>query len=295
MKLNDRADPRIERKVSRSRFEDANVIKNGLKTLWNQGKPTLNGWLSIASPFSAEVMAAQGYDSVTVDIQHGVVDYAQAVTMFQAMRASGVTPLARVPWLDAGAIMKVLDAGAYGIICPMINNREEAERLVTYMRYPPLGTRSFGPTRANFSAGGGYASGANEEILCLAMIETAAAMENLEEIVSTPGLDGVYIGPADLTLGVTDGRLAPGFDREEPEMIDAIKTILVAAKSAGIRASIHCGSPEYAARVIGWGFDMTTLSNDVRLLAGAASASVAETRRLLGGEQVEERSDKSGY
>lgn len=271
------------------------MIKNGLKTLWEQGKPALNGWLSIASPFSAEIMAAQGYDSVTVDIQHGIVDYSAAVTMFQAMRASGVVPMARVPWLDAGAIMKVLDAGAYGVICPMINNREEAERLVSYMRYPPHGTRSFGPTRANFSTGGNYASEANDQILCLAMIETAAAMENLEDIVSTPGLDGVYIGPADLTLGVTNGRLAPGFDREEPEMIDAIKKILAASKAAGIRASLHCGSPEYAARVIGWGFDLVTISNDVRLLAGAASASVSETRKLLGEGSVADQTNKGGY
>lgn len=271
------------------------MIKNGLKTLWEQGKPALNGWLSIASPFSAEIMAAQGYDSVTVDIQHGIVDYSAAVTMFQAMRASGVVPMVRVPWLDAGAIMKVLDAGAYGVICPMINNRQEAERLVSYVRYPPHGTRSFGPTRANFSTGGNYAAEANEQIICLAMIETAAAMENLEEIVSTPGLDGVYIGPADLTLGVTNGRLAPGFDREEPEMIDAIRTILAVSKAAGIRASLHCGSPEYAARVIGWGFDLVTISNDVRLLAGAASASVSETRKLLGEGDIAGETDKGGY
>ena len=112
------------------------MIKNKLKILWENGQPAVNGWLSIASPFSAEIMAAQGYDSLTVDIQHGIIDYADAVRMFQAMRASEVTPIARVPWLDPAAIMKVLDAGAYGVICPMIDSREEAERLVSYMRYP---------------------------------------------------------------------------------------------------------------------------------------------------------------
>lgn len=271
------------------------MIKNKLKILWENGQPAVNGWLSIANPFSAEIMAAQGYDSLTVDIQHGVIDYADAVRMFQAMRASEVTPIARVPWLDPAAIMKVLDAGAYGVICPMINSREEAERLVSYMRYPPHGTRSFGPTRANFSTGGGYAAEANDEVVCLAMIETAAAMENLEEIVSTPGLDGVYIGPADLTLGVTNGRLAPGFDREEPEMVEAIQKILSAAKAAGIRAALHCGAPEYAAKAIGWGFDLTTISNDVRLLVAAASASVARTRELIGDRQTAEQSDSGGY
>lgn len=269
--------------------------KNGLKNLWQSGKPAINGWLAIPSAFSAEIMAAQGFDSITVDIQHGIIDYGDAVPMFQAMRASGVTPLARVPWLDPGAIMKVMDAGAYGVICPMINTREQAERLVSYMRYTPAGTRSFGPTRANISAGSGYAAEANDEILCIAMIETAEAMENLEAIVSTPGLDGVYIGPADLTLALTEGRLAPGFDREEPELVAAIKQILSAADGAGIRAGLHCGSPDYAAKAIGWGFDLVTLSNDVRFLAGAAAAAVNRMRELLGSESEAAPADTGSY
>lgn len=257
------------------------MIGNRLKQLWGEGRPTLNGWLSIASPFGAEIMAAQGYDSLTVDIQHGVVDYRDAVLMFQAMRASGVVPLARAPWLEPGIIMKVLDAGAYGVICPMINTGAEAAALVAAVRYPPLGSRSFGPSRANFSAGPNYAAEANGEILCFAMIETAEAMANLAAIAATPGLDGIYVGPADLTLSLSEGRLAPGFDREEPEMVEAIQGILGACKDAGIRAAIHCGTPDYAAKAVGWGFDMTTLPNDVRLLAGAAAASVARARALL--------------
>lgn len=257
------------------------MIKNKLKEKWALGQGTINGWLSINSPFVAEIMAEQGYDSVTIDMQHGAVSYEGALGMLQAMRASGVVPLVRVPWNEPGVIMKALDAGAYGIICPMVNTAEDAGRLVSSMRYPPLGQRSFGPTRANFSAGAGYASEANSQILCLAMIETAEAMENLEAIVATPGLDGVYIGPADLTLGITNGALAPGFDREEPEMLEAIHKIRNAAAASGIRACIHCGTPEYAARAIGWGFNMTTLSNDVRLLASQANTTVAKARALL--------------
>ena len=188
--------------------------------------------------------------------------FSSVVPMLQAMHASNVVPLVRVPWLDAGAIMKALDAGAYGVICPMVNNRQQAEQLVSYVRYPPDGTRSFGPTRALFSAGADYAREANDEILCLAMIETAEAMENLEDIVSTPGIDGVYIGPSDLALGIGNGRLAPHFDREEEEMVTAIKKILAAAHAAGIRAALHCGTPEYAAKAVGWGFDMVTISSD---------------------------------
>ena len=143
--------------------------------------------------------------------------------MLQAMRASGVVPLARVPWLEPGIIMKVLDAGAYGVICPMVNTPEQAAEFVSYLRYPPLGQRSFGPTRANYSAGANYAAEANGEILGFAMIETAEAMANLDAIVATPGLDGIYVGPADLTLQPVAGpprpRLRPrgaGDDRGPP-------------------------------------------------------------------------------
>ncbi len=191
-------------------------------------------------------------------------------------------PVVRVPWLDPGDIMKALDAGAYGIICPMINNRSEAERLVSYMRYPPYGVPSFGPTRALFAAGADYGQNADTEVLAFAMIETAKAMKNLDEIVSTPGLDGVYIGPADLTLGLTGRKYPTGFDRQEPEIVEAIQLVLKKAKAAGIRACLHNGTPEYAAKAVGWGFDLVTISNDVRLLAGTAHNSVTAARKLIG-------------
>ncbi len=263
------------------------MIRNGIRQKWADGKPVINGWLSIANSFSAEIMAAQGYDALTVDLQHGLIGYEAGTTMLQAMRSSAVTPMVRVAWLDPGDIMKALDAGAHGIICPMINNRAEAERLVSYMRYPPDGQRSFGPTRAVIANGADYGQHANAEVLSLAMIETADGMANLDEIVTTPGLDGVYIGPADLTLGLTGRKYPTGFDREEPEMVDAIQTILKQAHAAGIRACLHCGTPAYAAKAIGWGFDLVTLLNDVRLLASAAQASVAAARKLIGEQQAQ--------
>jgi len=270
------------------------MIPNTLIKSWSEGRPTLNGWLSIGNPFSAEIMAAQGYDSLTVDLQHGFLDFADAKPMLQAIRASGVIPMARVPWNEPGIIMKCLDAGAYGIICPMVSTPDQAAALVDAMRYPPRGNRSFGPTRANFSAGGNYASEANDNVVCFAMIETAEAVDNLDAIAATPGLDGLYIGPADLTLGVTKGRLPPGFDRQEEEMIAVIKKIREAAHRAGIRAALHCGSSEYAAKAIGWGFDMVTLLNDVRLLASAASASVKQARDLIGAEGRAAAPDTAG-
>lgn len=262
------------------------MIANKLKSLWAEGRPALNGWCSIGSPFAAEIMAAQGFDSVTVDMQHGALDYSALLPMFQAMRASGAVLMARVPWNEPGVIMKALDAGAYGIICPMVNTADDAAAFVRCLRYPPRGERSYGPTRVSFAAGANYAAEANDNILGLAMIETAEGLANVDAIAATPGLDGLYIGPSDLTLSLTQGRLSPAFDREEPEMVAAIQTILAAAKRAGIRAGLHCGTPEYAARAIGWGFDLTTVGGDSRFLAAAAGAAVAGFRKLTatGGE-----------
>lgn len=269
------------------------MFTNKLKQLWESGRPAINGWLSIGNPLTAEIMAAQGYDSLTIDAQHGALDYGAVLPMLQAMRASGVTPMVRVPWREPGAVMKALDAGAQGIICPMVNSAAEAAEFASYMRYPPQGCRSFGPTRASF-AYGGYGPAANGQVLALAMIETTQGVDKLEEISATPGIDGIYIGPADLTLGTQQGRLAPGFDREEEVMVQMIQRILAACKANGIRACIHCGTPEYAARAIGWGFDLTTVSGDTRLLSAAAAESVAAWRRLTA-TGATPASQKGGY
>ena len=256
------------------------MIPNRLKALWAEGRPTINGWCSIGNPFTAEIMAAQGFDSITVDMQHGALDYSNLLPMLQAMRASGAVLMARVPWLEPGIIMKALDAGAYGIICPMVNTAHEAARFVSYLRYPPLGQRPYGPTRVSFAAGAHYAAEANDNMLAFAMIETAEGMANLDAIAATPGLDGIYVGPADLTLSLTGGRLPPGFDREEPEMIAALQKIVAACRKNGIRAGLHCGTPDYAARPIGWGYDLTTVGGAARFLAAGAGAAVAGFRKL---------------
>ncbi|MGB0664535.1 MAG: HpcH/HpaI aldolase family protein [Pontibacterium sp.] len=266
---------------------------NHIKNKWESGQATINGWLSIGNPFTAEIMSAQGYDSVTIDIQHGALDYSSALPMLQAMRASGVFPMARVPWLDAAAIMKTLDAGAMGIICPMINNKEDAQEFVSYVKYPPIGQRSFGPTRAAVAMPG-YGIQANEHVLALAMIETPSGVENLEEIVATEGVDGIYVGPADLTLGTQEGRLPPGFDREEEVMIELIQRIVAVCKKYDKFACLHCGTPEYAAKAVGWGFNMTTVSGDSRLLAAAASSTVSTWRGLMSEQVLETTTEQGG-
>lgn len=246
------------------------------------GRPSLNAWCSIGNAFVAEIMAAQGFDSVTVDMQHGALDYSNLLPMLQAMRASGATLLARVPWLDPAHVMKALDAGADGIICPMVNTAAEAAALVSYMRYPPLGIRSFGPTRAAFAHGSDYAETANARMLAFAMVETAEGYANLEAIAATPGLDGIYVGPTDLTLSLSKGQLAPKLDREEPEIVTPLQRIARVCKEHGIIAALHCGTADYATRALGWGYRMVTVGGDTRFLSAGAAAAVAEFRSLSG-------------
>jgi 4-hydroxy-2-oxoheptanedioate aldolase len=252
-------------------------MANNVKKRWAEGKAVVNGWLAIPSGFSAEVMAQCGFDSVTVDLQHGVQDYLSMVACFQAMQAHPVTPMVRVPWNEPGVIGKVLDGGAYGVICPMVNTKKEAEAFVSACKYPPMGTRSNGPIRAAmYGEATNYQKVANGETLCIPMIETRSAVKNLEAILDVEGIAGVYIGPSD--LGFSYG-LVPKLDREEPEILKIYDKILKECSKRGIFAGIHTGGSAYAARAIGMGFRLVTIANDSGLMAMAAKAEVAATRK----------------
>jgi len=260
------------------------VRENTVRSIWARGGVVLNGWLSIPSSFSAEVMAHQGFDSLVIDMQHGVIDYQAAVTMLQAISTTPVIPLARVPWNDPAHLMKIHDAGVYGVICPMVNTREQAEALVRSCKYPPHGVRSFGPVRATMYAGADYVAHANDELVVIPMIETAEALENLDDILTTPGVDAVYVGPADLSLSL---GYEPGVDRTEPAVVKAQKTIAAACKRHGVVAGIHTGTPDYALKMIDDGYRFVTVATDFRLLAsGAASAVGAVRKKVSGGERA---------
>ena len=240
--------------------------------MFKKSEPIINGWLQIPSAFSAEVMAHQGWDSCTIDMQHGVIDYPNAVTMLQAISTTNVTPLARVNWNEPGQIMKILDAGCYGIICPMVSNRDEAERFINACLYPPKGYRSYGPVRGLLYGGSDYAKEADKEVLKLAMIETKEALSKLDEILDTPNLDGIYIGPADLSLALGE---EPGFDKPENTLVfKEISKILESAKKRDLLAGIHNGSVEYAQKMIKKGFDLVTVGSDQRFMSSGAKASV---------------------
>ncbi len=229
----------------------------------------------IPSSFSAESMAHQGWDSLTIDLQHGMIDYQAMIPMLQAISGTEAVPLVRVPWLEPGILMKTLDAGAYGVICPMVNTREEAQKLVAYTHYAPGGTRSFGPARALLYAGADYAQHANATIVTFAMIETAQALDNLDDILSVEGLDAIYIGPSDLSLSL---GCAPALDDLDPKVAQAVDHILARAKAHGVVAGIHNASPQAALRRIAKGFQFVTVSSDAQLMAAGAQAVVASMR-----------------
>ncbi len=251
-------------------------MPNKVKDIWKAGKPVINGWLSMPNAFSAEMYSRCGFDSVTVDMQHGVQDYLSCVGCFQGIAPSGATPMVRVPWNEPGIVGKVLDAGAYGVICPMINTPDEARAFVRYAKYPSAGARSNGPIRAgSYGEAGAYQKTANDDIILFPMIETKQAVENLDAILDVPGIDAVYVGPSDLAFSY---GLTPQLDSEVPEILKIYDRLIEATKKRGIAAGIHCGQSAYAKKMIDRGFKLVTLVNDLGAMVGAAKTAVATVR-----------------
>lgn len=252
------------------------IAQRGLKRHLASGGKAVNGWCSIPSAVTAEVMARAGYDTVTIDLQHGLIDYQAALAMLQVVDGFNAPTLCRVSWNEPGAIMKALDAGFTGVICPMVNTREQAERLAATCRYAPAGNRSFGPTRAMQVHGADYARNANDFIMAFAMIETAEAVANLDAILEVDGIDGVYIGPADLGLSL---GYAPTL-LPEASVMDVISAIRTKTLAAGKATGIHCGSPVMVRQMLDDGFGLATLLTDMRLFTNVIATSLAEARDL---------------
>lgn len=252
--------------------------ENTLKRIWASGGVTFGVSLSIPSAYSTEVLAHQGWDDLMIDMQHGNIDYATACSMLTAMSTTSTIPLVRVPWRDPAIIMRMLDAGSYGIICPMVNSREDAEHFVAACRYPPAGQRSFGPVRAGLYGGQDYVEQANETVLTIAMIETGEALDNLDDILSTPSLDAVYIGPSDLAMSL--GR-PPGPDQEESTVFEAIKTVATKARQHDVVAGIFNRTPAYTKQTIELGFQFITIRTDIDMMAQESSAALSSVRDLM--------------
>ena len=250
-------------------------MKNKLFDIWEKDEAAVNAWLSIPNSFTAEAFGKMGWDSVTIDMQHGQNDYSTAIAMLQGLSNSDTVPMTRVPWNEPGIIMKMLDLGVQGIIAPMINTKEDCEKFVSYCYYPPFGQRSFGPMRAQVAYGADYHQQANKNIVSLAMVETKEAVENLDVILSVPNLTGIYIGPADMSSSY---GLPPKFDVREDPVFSNIKMIVKKAREKDKVAGIHNGSVKYLKEMIRIGFQFTSLLSDFRIMTSYAESLLKELK-----------------
>lgn len=235
----------------------------GLTARWAKGETVLGAWISLREPIAVQMACSAGYGYVCVDLQHGLADYSDLLPLVQAAAHTATTPVVRVPWNDPGIIGRVLDAGALGVIIPMVNSAEEARRAVAACLYPPDGTRSYGPALAATTYGGGYAGTANRDIACIPMIETRDAVDRIDEILAVPGIDAIYVGPADLSFSY---GLAPQLDNADDVFTSALATILDACQRHGVVAGIHANAALAAARRSA-GFRMITVGGDLSAVA----------------------------
>ena len=244
-----------------------------LRQKWRAGEPALGLWAAIPTSLTAELGAAAGYDYICVDLQHGLSDERTMVSMLQATVAAGSTPLVRVAWNEPGLIMRALDLGAAGVIVPLVGGRGEAARAVQACRYPPDGTRSYGPSRAELVIGSSAPVELAAAALCFVMVETRDGLEHVEEIAATPGLDGIYIGPSDLSLAL---GLVPRVGG--PVLEEAIQRVREAAHANGLIAGMHCADGKAARARAAEGFELITVAVDSSLFK-ATIARELETAR----------------
>jgi 4-hydroxy-2-oxoheptanedioate aldolase len=241
----------------------------------------LNGYCQMPSPAAAEIYARQGFDVVTLDLEHGAIGFDMAVEMLRAITPSPALPFARVPDNNASMIGMLLDAGMLGITCAMIDTAADAQALVRACRYPPTGIRSMSRmSRATLVHGGDYTARADTMVTVFAMVETEAGLRNVEAIAAVPGLDGIYMGGVDLAMS-RFGRPPSPNDREVKAYVDeAAARVVRSCNAHGILAGLNATTPEEATGLLDRGFRFVTLSSDVRALALQSKAWVDETRRL---------------
>jgi len=250
--------------------------KNRVKELWREGKAAVGTWLVLGSPIVAEIIANMGFDWVVVDTEHGSIDIGTTQSIIQAINTTDTVPMVRVPWNDPMSIKRALDAGAYGLVIPMVNSREEAIRAVKATRYPPLGIRSYGGPRARLYGGVDYFEHANEEIALIVQIEHIEAVNCIDEILSVESVDAFFIGPSDLAISM---GLKPGMDQTDPRHVEAVSKVLASGKKHHVPGGIHVGSPEAVNERIAQGCQFIGLASDERFLRGAASAAFSKVSK----------------
>jgi 4-hydroxy-2-oxoheptanedioate aldolase len=256
------------------------VNSDTIKGKWATGATTIGGWLSLRDPFLSEMTASLGFDYVCVDMQHGLSELKDAFTSIQAMsRHTGVTPIMRVPWNEPGIIGRSLDFGAMGVIVPMVNSVEEAEAAVAACRYAPVGKRSSGPIVPQNRWGGNYFTDANERVACIVMIETEIAVARIDEILAVPGIDAVYVGPADLSITL---GLQPAMDQTADVFTNALTTIVAACRRHNVIPGIHA-SGALAGKRHAQGFRMITIANDLVSAVAGLRNEIAAARGGIDG------------
>jgi 4-hydroxy-2-oxoheptanedioate aldolase len=250
-------------------------MNDRVRDRWAAGEPALNAWVSLPGEGPAEALAEAGFDAVTVDLQHGATPPEDLGRVAAAISDAGAVPFARLRWNDPGLAMRALDLGVRGVICPMVDSGEQAEAFVRACRYPPIGTRSYGPIRGALGVGREQTERANDAVLTFAQIESAQALAAVDDIAAAPGLDGLYVGPADLSLTLGLETFA---DLGDPAMLEALDAVVAAAERAGIVPGIHAPGAERAAAMIGRGFRFVGAAGDRDLLAASAVDTLARVR-----------------
>jgi len=252
------------------------VQRNKVKELWRAGSPAAVGWMGTPDPYMTEAMAEAGFDALVLDMQHGMgIGPDRAAAWVQLVSRSGVTPFVRVPWNEPAYMQWVMDAGALGIIVPMIGSYDDAVKAGGACRYAPVGYRSTGPNRVRYNGGADYFANANEEIACLVMIEDIRTVPLLDQIATAPGIDGFYIGPADLSVSM---GLPPAMDQSDPRHGEAMQQILDAATRHNLVCGRHCRSGEAAAKHFAQGFKFCPAAGDIGMIEMGAQANLAAAR-----------------
>ena len=250
---------------------------NHVRQRLTAGEPSIGTWLSLPSPEAAEYISELGFDWLVVDTEHNAIDITVLARMFAAMRPSGIAPMVRIPWNSAENVKRVLDAGAWGIVFPMVNSREEAELAVEASRYYPAGNRSVGGGRHGMSFGTSpkeYYENANDQVLVVVQIEHIKGVENADEILSVPGVDACFIGPNDLAASMGLG-LGVSLESDMPELVEAITTIRETANRHGVAPGVHTSGAAAVQKRIDEGFQFCAMASELKYMVGNLAEDLA--------------------
>ena len=243
------------------------------------GEPAFGTFMALGSPLGAEQLGHTGFDWLVIEREHHAIGITLTQQMLQAISTTDTVPLVRVPSSDRVGIAAALDAGAYGVVVPMVNSPQQAEQVVRAGRYPPEGGRGVGGARRTLYGGGDYVQKANEEIALIVMIEHVDAVERCRDILSVPGIDAWFLGPSDLCASM---GLEPNWDPQYPEFLEAVEEVKGVARDVGVPGGIHTTESKVAAMVED-GFLFIAIGYDISFMASGADAAVAAARRAADG------------